>query len=87
MKREHQITKEQEIILEIFHGKMIEFLESFESEEVPFAQLVQECLGFAMMYIYTNADDPDQVDWFVKKMKQIAMKEREEILKNTGLSH
>jgi hypothetical protein len=34
-----------------------------------------------------NCTDPDEVDWFVRKMKQVALKEREEIFRKEELIH
>ena len=78
---------EREQTFQEFQGKLAEFLELNTTDQVVFPELVQECLGFALMYIYVNADNPDQVDWFVKKMKQLALKEREEIFSEEELIH
>lgn len=82
---EYQLARKQ--ILEEFQGKFREFLELYTTDEVHFAELVQECLGFSLMYIYVNADNPEQVDFFVRKMKQLAAQEREEIFNDEELIH
>ncbi len=62
-----------------FSNKLDKFIESQSKEESDYGDLVQEVLGFGAYYSYLNCANPEEVDWFVRKIKQLALKDRKEI--------
>ena len=40
---------------------------------------IQEVLGFGVFYSYLNCENPDEVDWVVRKIKQLSLVERKEL--------
>jgi len=80
-------NEKKEEVFQDFNEVFSEFLTKMVNEEIRYGDLIQECLGFCTWYSYMNCRDPDEVDWFVRKMKQVALKEREEIFSEEELIH
>ncbi len=80
-------NEKKEEVFQDLNEVFSEFLTKMVNEEIRYGDLIQECLGYCTCYSYMNCTDPDEVDWFVRKMKQVALKEREEIFSEEELIH
>ncbi len=80
-------NEKKEEVFQDFNEVFSEFLTKMVNEEIRYGDLIQECLGYCTQYSDMNCTDPDEVDWFVRKMKQVALKEREEIFSEEELIH
>ena len=49
------------------------------TDDVNYGMLIQETMAFAVFYAYLNHEEPDQVDFALRKLKQLSLKEREKI--------
>ena len=80
-------NEKKEEVFQDFNEVFSEFLTKMVNEEIRYGDLIQECLGYCTWYSDVNCANPDEVDWFVRKMKQVALKEREEIFSEEELIH
>ena len=71
---EHEVMKKK---MAEFSNNLEKFLESQVTEEADYGDLVQEVLGFGVFYSYLNCANPEEVDWVIRKMKQLSLTERD----------
>ena len=64
-----------------FTDDLDKFLDSYVTDDINYGMLLQEIMGFATFYAYLHHDEPDQIDFFVRKIKQLTLKERENMNK------
>ena len=76
----------EDIDIEKVQEKMSEFgtdldklLDKHVTDDVNYGMLIQETMAFAVFYAYLNHEEPDQVDFALRKLKQLSLKEREKI--------
>tara|TARA_B100000287_G_scaffold315707_1_gene299244 strand:- start:344 stop:604 length:261 start_codon:yes stop_codon:yes gene_type:complete len=76
----------EDIDIEKVQKKMAEFgndldklLDSYVTDDINYGMLIQETMAFAVFYAYLNHEEPDQVDFALRKLKQLSLKEREKI--------
>ena len=76
----------EDIDIEKVQEKMAEFgndldrlLDKHVTDDVNYGMLIQETMAFAVFYAYLNHEEPDQVDFALRKLKQLSLKEREKI--------
>ena len=62
-----------------FSNNLNAFLESQTNDEIKYSDLIQEVLGFGVFYSYLNCENPDEVAWVVRKIKQLSLVERKEL--------
>ncbi len=81
------IEKVQEKMAE-FGNDLDKLLDSYVTDDINYGMLIQETMAFAVFYAYLNHEEPDQVDFALRKLKQLSLKEREKIDKaiREGLS-
>ena len=64
-----------------FTDDLDKFLDSYVTDDIDYGMLIQETMGFATFYAYLHHDEPDQIDFFVRKIKQLTLKEKEKMNK------
>ena len=64
-----------------FTDDLDKFLDRYVTDDIDYGMLIQETMGFATFYAYLNHDEPDQIDFFVRKIKQLTLKEKEKMNK------
>jgi len=76
----------EDIDIEKVQEKMSEFgtdldklLDKHVTDDVNYGMLIQETMAFAVFYAYLNHEEPDQVDFALRKLKQLSLKEREKL--------
>ena len=76
----------EDIDIEKVQVKMSEFgtdldklLDKHVTDDVNYGMLIQETMAFAVFYAYLNHEEPDQVDFALRKLKQLSLKEREKL--------
>jgi hypothetical protein len=76
----------EDIDIEKVQEKMAEFgtdldklLDKHVTDDVNYGMLIQETMAFAVFYAYLNHEEPDQVDFALRKLKQLSLKEREKL--------
>ena len=76
----------EDIDIEKVQEKMSEFgtdldklLDKHVTDDVNYGMLIQETMAFAVFYAYLNHEEPDQVDFSLRKLKQLSLKEREKL--------
>ena len=62
-----------------FTDDLDKFLDSYVTDDINYGMLLQETMGFATFYAYLHHEEPDQVDFALRKLKQLSLKEREKI--------
>ena len=74
--------------IKVIQKKMKEFtddldklLDKYVTDDINYGMLIQEAMSFSIFYAYLNHDEPDQIDFFVRKIKQLTLKERENMNK------
>ena len=72
------IEKVQEKVAE-FGNDLDKLLDSYVTDDINYGMLIQETMAFAVFYAYLNHEEPDQVDFALRKLKQLSLKEREKI--------
>tara|TARA_B100000029_G_scaffold338019_1_gene330249 strand:+ start:2293 stop:2553 length:261 start_codon:yes stop_codon:yes gene_type:complete len=72
------IEKVQEKMAE-FGNDLDKLLDKHVTDDVNYGMLIQETMAFAVFYAYLNHEEPDQVDFALRKLKQLSLKEREKI--------
>ncbi len=72
------IEKVQEKMAE-FGNDLDKLLDSYVTDDINYGMLIQETMAFAVFYAYLNHEEPDQVDFALRKLKQLSLKEREKI--------
>ena len=64
-----------------FTDDLDKFLDSYVTDDIDYGMLIQETMGFATFYAYLHHDEPDPIDFFVRKIKQLTLKEKEKMNK------
>ena len=64
-----------------FTDDLDKLLDKYVTDDINYGMLIQETMGFATFYAYLNHDEPDQIDFFVRKIKQLTLKEKEKMNK------
>ena len=59
-----------------FTNNLDKFLESEANEVADYADLIQELLAFGVFYSYLNCANPEEVDWVIRRIKQMSIEER-----------
>ena len=62
-----------------FGNDLDKLLDSYVTDDINYGMLIQETMAFAVFYAYLNHEEPDQVDFALRKLKQLSLKEREKI--------
>ena len=60
-----------------FTDNLDKFLESEANEVADYGDLVQEVLAFGVFYAYLNCANPEEVDWVIRRVKQLSLAERD----------
>ena len=63
--------------MEVFADKLNQFLEENTTEDEDYGCLLQETLSFGVFYVYLNCENTEEVDWVVRKIKQLSLKQRD----------
>ena len=62
-----------------FTDDLDKFLDSYVTDDINYGMLLQETMGFATFYAYLHHEEPDQVDFAMRKIRQLSLKEREKL--------
>ena len=72
--------------IKVIQKKMKEFtddldklLDKYVTDDINYGMLIQEAMSFSIFYAYLHHEEPDQVDFAMRKIRQLSLKEREKL--------